>query len=147
MHSNTATTNPWDRACRIPLARQQPFPYEGTTARLDRGVNFFITALEAMGAVTLFSCEGHPGGFYILFHAPVMVAETVYALGYFHVQVEGRGQWSIRMPDIDLLKSRLRSRGTRSVRLCAWTERRKRRFLRTAAGSWEAKLKTKGFIV
>jgi hypothetical protein len=41
---------------------------------LEPGVEFFVLMLEQLGAVTEFSCEGHPHGFYIMFHGPYELA-------------------------------------------------------------------------
>ena len=39
-------------------------------ADLEPGVKFFVLMLEQAGCETMYSCEGHPGGFYIVFRAP-----------------------------------------------------------------------------
>lgn len=62
--------------------------------------------LEKLGALTMFSCEGHPEGFYIMFTAPLEVAHEVFRAGYFGVELAGglvemRGEkwprWCIRL--------------------------------------------------
>lgn len=53
--------------------------------------------LEKLGAKTEFSCEGHPTGFYIVFTGPAALAFALHSCGFFHVQVEGKNRWSIRL--------------------------------------------------
>lgn len=44
---------------------------------LEPGVNFFVEWLEAEGATTYYSCEGHPNGFYLVFSADVRLARSI----------------------------------------------------------------------
>lgn len=60
--------------------------------------------LEALGARTEFSCEGHPDGFYIVFYGPISLAQTLVYCGFFRVELEGRTgasgdiyRWSVRL--------------------------------------------------
>ena len=60
--------------------------------------------LEALGAQTEFSCEGHPDGFYIVFYAPISLAQSLVYCGFFRVELEGRTngtgdiyRWSVRL--------------------------------------------------
>ena len=39
----------------------------GEKITLEPGVNYFVKKLEALGAKVLFSCEGHPKGFSVVF--------------------------------------------------------------------------------
>ena len=77
---------------------------------LDPEVNFFVESLEAIGAKTLYSCEGHPQGFYVLFKAPYQVARNIASLGYFNVSVVANqcyldpDVWMITIPLIDKFK-------------------------------------------
>lgn len=66
-------------------------------SEIDRGANFFIGALWSLGARTYQSCEGHPNGFYITFSAPYATALKIQRAGYFSVEIEGKGMWSIRL--------------------------------------------------
>lgn len=84
--------HPWDRAASVPIRSDDYRVGES----LDPGVNFFVLALRALGAKTRFSCEGHPTGFYITFEAPYKLALEVKSAGFFRVEIEGEGYWSIR---------------------------------------------------
>src|SRR3989344_9508343 len=81
--------NLWDRYRGPVLAR--------TDERLDPGVNFFVLILEKLGLPTYFSCEGHPDGFYVTFDAPYKKALRIKQCGFFAVEVEREGHWSIRI--------------------------------------------------
>lgn len=89
MGTNTA----WDRARKRLLKRKSP---DGELVSLERGVNYFVESLERLGARTLYSCEGHPDGFYILFEAAYPVALLLQSAGFFSVEIEGVNRWSIR---------------------------------------------------
>lgn len=96
-----AKPTPWDVARRTILERidsmQRRRP---VVCKLERGVNYFVLELEKMGAVTRYSCEGHPTGFYITFTCPYRVAVAIEAMGYFRVEVEGPRYFSIRLPSV-----------------------------------------------
>lgn len=65
---------------------------------LERDVNFFVLALEQLGARTLSSCAGHPFGFYIYFNASYRLAKQIRRCGYFNVELAGMvGQFSISL--------------------------------------------------
>lgn len=50
--------NPWQKAKKLSLIKNSPCGlYCGKP--LDKGVNYFILALEKLGCVTEYSCEGH----------------------------------------------------------------------------------------
>lgn len=89
----------WDYAVSFPLRRCSPCGLYDE--ELDRGVNFFVLMLEQLGATTEYSCEGHPyenepGQFYIVFNAPLKLARAIQACGYFRVEIERLGRWSLR---------------------------------------------------
>lgn len=65
--------------------------------KLDPGVNYFVLMLDQMGLSTYFSCEGHPGGFYVTFSAPYKWALNLKEAGFFTVEVEEENYWSMRM--------------------------------------------------
>jgi hypothetical protein len=88
-------THPWTRAGKLEIQRMSPLT--GQLQNIDKGVNFFVLALEALGARTEFSCEGHPTGFYVLFTAPYELVLAIKAAGYFGFEVEGTNRWSIRL--------------------------------------------------
>lgn len=86
--------NVWDVACTLVVERTSPCGiYRGP---IDRGVNYFVLMLEQLGATPHYSCEGHPNNFYVLFAAPLSVAEQIVECGYLTVELEAAGLWSIR---------------------------------------------------
>lgn len=87
----------WAAATKLKLIRSGPdgFIYQNET--LEPGVNFFVLALEQMGVQTEYSCEGHPNGFYIVFKAPLRTAQKIRNCGYFNVELEPAGRWSLRI--------------------------------------------------
>jgi|LakMenE01Jun11ns_1017448.scaffolds.fasta_scaffold8270523_1 hypothetical protein len=111
--------NIWDTARRLVLHRSSPCGIYSEI--IDPGVNYFVLMLEQLGAITHYSCEGHPDGFYVLFKASLTIAEKIHACGYFTVELEGNGLWSIRT-------RRLKADNER-VALLRW-----------AAEAWEEKL-------
>src|SRR6266436_884433 len=114
----------WDRArrCRLTVS--------GSRETIDPGVNFFILGLRHLGATTLFSCEGHPNGFYIVFRSTEKIARRVVSCGYFSVQLEnGTDKYSLRLRDVDRLASRKRQ-------IVLWTEASKVQVLRWASAVW-----------
>jgi len=92
----------WKDASRLKIYRDSPC---GTyTGLIESGVNYFVLALEQLGAVTQYSCEGHPNGFYIVFTAPLKTAIAISACGFFNVELEGqhsgkgnKARWSLRI--------------------------------------------------
>jgi len=109
----------WDKACALVLTRTSPCGlYSGN---LEPGVNYFVLMLEQLGAVTHYSCEGHPSNFYVLFEAPLKLVEHIKNCGYFTVELEGAGRWSIRMRKIK-------------------SDRERKQVLRWAAAAWEKNL-------
>jgi hypothetical protein len=94
-------------------------------------VKFFVLMLEQLGCTTTFSCEGHPGGFYITFVGLEQVARAIVACGYFNVEVE-------RAPDTYRLS--LQGNELAGVRNgIPWTNTDRERCLRGAADAWVAK--------
>jgi hypothetical protein len=89
------TGNPWAACCALQVRRKclPVFPM----ASLEAGVNFFVLALEFMGLRTSYSCQGHPKGFYITFHAGYDVAREIKGAKYFQVEIEGTNYWSLRL--------------------------------------------------
>ncbi|HKC63172.1 MAG TPA: hypothetical protein VKB86_06015 [Pyrinomonadaceae bacterium] len=96
--------HPWDKARRRLLKRSNTLSRllkEGGQRSdefetLDRGVNYFVLQLERFGVRTEWSCEGHPAGFYITFHATYEQALRIKSHGYFTVEIEGLHYWSMR---------------------------------------------------
>lgn len=75
---------PWDEFLSEKLTRIDPL---GVECVLEPGVNFFVLALEKAGAVTDWSCEGHPKGFYVIFGAPLELARRINNIGFFRVSM------------------------------------------------------------
>lgn len=88
----------WRQATNYAVIKCSPCGiYSGA---IDPGVNLFVLLLEHIGATPHYSCEGHPGGFYVVFSASLKVARKIAACGFFRVELE-RGEtktprWSIR---------------------------------------------------
>jgi hypothetical protein len=102
----------------------------GKRQQIDPGVNFFVLALGHFGAMTLFSCEGHPGGFYIVFRSTEKLARRVHSCGFFSVELErGTREYSLRLRDVDILADRKRD-------VVLWTEASKAKVLRWASAAW-----------
>lgn len=68
--------NPWLLAKKLDLWRADP---TGKSHLLDKGVNFFVLALERLGAVPSYSCEGHAPyySFNLVFVAPLALAARI----------------------------------------------------------------------
>jgi hypothetical protein len=113
--------HPWDVAAATPLTRQSTLLCKPQV--IDPGVNFFVLALEALGATLQFSCEGHPKGFYVLFAASYELALEIRNAGYFSVEVEGPGTWSIRKLSDEYSRAE-------------YAEKDKAWLLRSAADAW-----------
>jgi hypothetical protein len=92
----------WDEARKRRLVRLDWF---GKRNLMEPGTVWFIEWLEAHGAITLWSCEGHPGDFHVTFRAPYELAYSVASLGHATVAVF-RTQ---RLPDMNQWTLRLRS--------------------------------------
>jgi hypothetical protein len=111
--------HPWDRAAATELTRING--YFGNLEKVDRGANFFVLALEALGAHTRFSCEGHPTGFYVAFDASYALALELSSAGGFTVEIEGPNSWSIRKiaSEAELGEHYSETRKVQSLRLAA----------------------------
>ena len=120
-------TNPWDAALKLPVTRGNALH---TPAPLEPGVKYFVLALEQLGCETVWSCEGHPNGFYITFCGPMLVAHTLSALGVFNVEIFSAG-YRLGLERLELEAHR---RGAK------WTDRARKHALRQAAAAWEAEL-------
>jgi hypothetical protein len=111
---------PWDAASRLSVVRHT-YVAEGEV--IDRGVNFFVLTLEALGATPMYSCEGHPNGFYVFFKAPYELALRIEHPGFFALSLESRNHgpdhWAIR------------------VTMPWHSEKDKKRTLRWAAEAWQ----------
>ncbi len=67
---------PWDKYYNPSLIRESPCKTDAPYV-LEFGVNYFILKLESLGLKTMWSCEGHPSGFYIVFKAPYKIAREI----------------------------------------------------------------------
>jgi hypothetical protein len=113
--------HPWDRAAASVLTRTNGLT--GTQEALDPGVNFFVLALEALGATPRFSCEGHPMGFYVAFEAPYELALEIHDAGYFSVEIWRRDLWTMRKVNDEIVTK-------------PYTNNSKVKILRSAAEGW-----------
>lgn len=80
--------NVWDEAAALQI-------YRGGEL-LDPGVNYFVLMLDQLGLPTSYSCEGHPGGFYVTFSAPYEEALAISKVGYFTIEIMGKDYWAMR---------------------------------------------------
>lgn len=120
----TQAETQWDRArrCRLTVS--------GSRETIEAGVNFFILGLRHLGATTLFSCEGHPSGFYIVFRSTEKIARRIRSCGYFSVELEnGTRKYSLRLRDVERPAMRKRD-------IVLWTEASKAQVLRWASAAW-----------
>lgn len=118
---NLDQPNGWDIARSLRMWRVNPATQ--AEEKLDAGVNFFVLALEVLGAKPRTSCEGHPDGFVIMFEANDDLVSKLSAIGHFDVTAEQAHEsiWSLRLV-------RCASAG--------WSEHERVRTLRAAAGAW-----------
>jgi hypothetical protein len=122
----TEVINPWDEARKLKLTRGN---HLDEPAVIDRGVNYFVLKLEEMGCTPVWSCEGHPDGFYIVFYGPDHVARAIAAIGIFNVELQDSG-YSLRLWWRELVAIRQGKQLTIAIR---------NRLLRAAASCWESK--------
>ncbi|MDO8415188.1 MAG: hypothetical protein Q7S87_03130 [Agitococcus sp.] len=121
--------HPWDLAKRQVLTRNSSVAGDTRCEALDPGVNFFVLALEALGATTRFSCEGHPYGFYVAFDADYDLAREISRAGFFTIEISGNGidEWVMRKSGTEANPLK---------RANGYTEADKARTLRWAAEAW-----------
>ena len=118
--------NPWDAAKDLPVVRGNWIYPPGP---LEPGVKFFVLMLEQIGCRPEFSCEGHPRGFYIVFHGPHPTARAIADCGFFAVSLVSGQTDGYR---IDL-------QGNESGRISAgdpWDEKARDFCLRHVAAAW-----------
>jgi hypothetical protein len=91
---------PWDAACRRRLLRKEVF---GNACVIEPGAAWFVEWLESKGAETIFSCEGHPSGFEVIFRGSYELAHAIAGAPYVDVEIfrSGRfpqpGQWRLHL--------------------------------------------------
>lgn len=95
----------------------------GDLEPIDAGVSFFVVMLEALGAKTSFSCEGHPTGFYVAFEAPYELANQIKLARYFEVEILGENYWAMRKSAVEHMLPR-------------YSEAQKRQHLARASEAW-----------
>ena len=133
-----AETNIWDECRKFTLWRPQMMGHpEVEVVKIDPGVNYFILMLEQLGCHTVFSCEGHPRGFYITFVSHYKTALKIQGCGYFTVSIAGEAYWRIdhNEDDIDCMIGGDGVRPHRLRRKFGW--RTRAQTLRWAAAAWE----------
>jgi len=126
--------NIWDRLRRRKLKRPDSLREDGSMVTLEGGVNYFVLMLEQLGCTTIFTCEGHPDGFYILFQGEYHVALMIKQAGYFSVEIEGPRAWSIRFRE----EGHAFHNGKPKV--VPYTYKHRARHQRWAAQAWEETL-------
>jgi hypothetical protein len=83
----TKNLSSWDHAGRLDVVRGNS---HDEPANLEPGVKFFVLMIEQLGGKTLYSCEGHPDGFYVTFQAPHALALRIARPGYLDVSIVAR---------------------------------------------------------
>jgi hypothetical protein len=90
----------WARAARTRCIRKTTF---GDSDIIEPGAVWFVEWLERNGAQTVFSCEGHPEGFHVVFHGSYDLAHALAAVEHLVVSVfrselhQETGQWKIEL--------------------------------------------------
>lgn len=95
----------WQKAKKVTLIRSSPcglYP----SSKLDKGINYFILALEKLGCTTYYSCEGHFNKnkyvpeLYIVFSAKkaIILCLRQMLLDIISLEKESKDRWSIRIP-------------------------------------------------
>jgi hypothetical protein len=137
---------PWDLARKFQLFRYQPIAARGGSSKkdlLEPGVNFFILTLESIGVTTLYSCEGHPETFYIMFQCSLEQADQIERLGYFQVSRLNK-RWHMSLCLENFRRKILRRNPSMDpAEIGQRLEKEKARILRMAALAWQAKLLSK----
>jgi len=92
--------SPYDLARQSILFRNDTI--NSDTIAIESGVNFFMLALEKLGAKVLFTCEGHPTGFNIVFEADYDTTHELSLCGYFTYQLmANKNRWSMNLRGIE----------------------------------------------
>lgn len=100
---------------------------------LDGGVALFVGAIISQGGRTMFSCEGHPRGFMIVFESPASLVDRIREIGFFDVISSGREQWTMTLRDEEHKIQNLRLAGDAWVSHFGLSEDRIEAALRTLA--------------
>lgn len=94
----------WEKAKKLTLIRSSPCGIYSQEI-LDKGVNYFILALEKLGCKTHYSCEGHfsknkyTPELYIVFDSPrsIILCIRQMVLGICKLEKESDTEWSLRI--------------------------------------------------
>lgn len=127
----------WDLACRLDVARESPSEIFGEKigpiykmGQLEPGIKFFILALEELGAVTKYSCEGHPLNAYVSFDATERLAKQIHMTSTFHVKA-----FSNAVTVGSVIECAMYALNPDSDRM-SYTEETRVQFLRESAQRW-----------
>jgi len=74
----------WARAARTRCIRKTVF---GDLDLIEPGAIWFVEWLESKGAQTIFSCEGHPEDFHVVFHGSYDLAHALAAVEHLVVSI------------------------------------------------------------
>jgi hypothetical protein len=122
--------NPWDAAKALSVVRGYGI-YK--PAELEPGVKFFVLMIEQLGGETCYSCEGHPSGFYVMFKAPLKVAQRIDRCGYFGVELSKHAPSPGWRLSLDRNEWTLDEDTGQKV---PWTKKDRDECLRLAASNW-----------
>lgn len=94
----------WEKAKKLTLIRSSPCGIY-SEIQLDKGVNYFILALEKLGCTTCYSCEGHFSKkryipeLYIVFYASkaMILCLKQMLLHICTLEKESEDEWSLRI--------------------------------------------------
>jgi hypothetical protein len=117
----------WDAACRKRLVRQDVF---GSACVIEPGAVWFVEWLEASGAETIFSCEGHPDGFHVTFRGSYDLAHAIAGMPNAEVDIfrSGKfpqpGQWQLRLRPDPITREKRDERLRRLAEALATIDRR-----------------------
>ena len=86
----------WDNARKKTIYRRNP--HTRKMEALENDVNFFVLALESVGARCRYSCAGHPFGFYVDFVTTSKIAFDIAKAGFFTVELGNiKNEYIIRL--------------------------------------------------
>jgi len=127
----------WELAGQIDVQREGP-PLPGQTkpfyamSQLENGIKFFVLALEELGAVTEYSCEGHPYGAYVSFKAPLRLAKQIHMTSTFYLMADTHN----KRPDDICDCAMYATQPGDTLKATRYTEEARVRFLTEAADKW-----------
>jgi hypothetical protein len=131
-----ADENPWDAALGLDVVRGN---HAYSPGPLEPGVKFFVLELEKRRCRTVWSCEGHPHGFHVMFRGPLVVARAIVLCSVFDVGlappyvVNGTNGYDVNL-------SSWENRAAYWPGRKPWDDEQRVSFLREAAAAWVDKL-------